>query len=190
MELWEYQKAALRTANPDLMKDWERAMSYAVLKLAGEAGEVADTVGKWLGQGHDLDREELLLEMGDVLWHLSYLAEVLGIGLEYVARANLKKLAKRYPDGFDSKRSRVREGGRICPNCKDEMAYIASDEPAWYCSICGDKFPVEPLDVGIIEVEVEQTWLTECPECGAMGVVQESGCETCQKCGWSACKIS
>lgn len=104
----EYQKQAMRTANPELAENQKVALSYAALKIAGEAGEIADYVGKWLGQGHDLDENKLLLECGDLLWHLAYLLSVLGFDMDTCAEANIAKLMQRYPDGFDSRRSRLR----------------------------------------------------------------------------------
>lgn len=33
------------------------------------------------------------------------------------------------------------------------------------------------------------TYLSECPGCKELSVVNENGCRTCKKCGWSACEI-
>jgi NTP pyrophosphatase (non-canonical NTP hydrolase) len=40
-------------------------------------------------------REDLLLELGDVLWYAAQLATELGLSLETIAEANLAKLASR-----------------------------------------------------------------------------------------------
>ena len=75
------------------------------LGVAGEAGEVVEIVKKWLAHGLSTENAQtkLLLELGDVLWYVSALAELFGIRLEDVALANVEKLRKRHPEGFQIK---------------------------------------------------------------------------------------
>ncbi|MFM8604055.1 MAG: nucleoside triphosphate pyrophosphohydrolase family protein [Cyanobium sp.] len=72
---------------------------YPTLGLCGEAGEVADKVKKVVrdrdGQFDAAVRDDLLLELGDVLWYVAQLASELELDLEAVAEANLAKLASR-----------------------------------------------------------------------------------------------
>jgi NTP pyrophosphatase (non-canonical NTP hydrolase) len=67
--------------------------------LCGEAGEVADKVKKVLrdreGRFDDAVRDDLRLELGDVLWYVAQLATELELDLEDIAAANLEKLASR-----------------------------------------------------------------------------------------------
>ena len=98
----EYQKAALRT-NPT--QDFEKNIINASLGLCGESGEVADIVKKWSNQGHSLPDEEIIEELGDVLWYASLMAHTLGYTLSEVASLNIKKLKLRYPYGFDPNKS-------------------------------------------------------------------------------------
>jgi NTP pyrophosphatase (non-canonical NTP hydrolase) len=100
MELNEYQRSALRTANPALDAD-ERVMDAAA-GLAEEAGEVLGLLRKRVYQNRDTPREKLVEELGDVLWCLAVTADTLGINLEEVATANVAKLQRRHPDGFQS----------------------------------------------------------------------------------------
>lgn len=92
----EYQDLALEfVVYPE-----QHAVIYPSLKLAGEAGEVAEKVGKRLRDaGGDFDdiewREAMKKELGDVLWYISALAEDLGYTLEEVADTNLSKLSSR-----------------------------------------------------------------------------------------------
>lgn len=102
-DLNQYQEQALRTANNDLPQ--KVALTYGALKLAGEAGEVAEVIGKYIGQGHELDCGKVLEELGDVLWYVSYLSALLTVGLDEIAEINIEKLKKRYPDGFDPEMS-------------------------------------------------------------------------------------
>jgi NTP pyrophosphatase (non-canonical NTP hydrolase) len=76
--------------------------------LAGESGEVADLIKKQIGHGHDLDKDKLTKELGDVLWYLSQVAQQYEISLSTVATANIEKLRKRYPDGFTEAASKNR----------------------------------------------------------------------------------
>ena len=72
---------------------------YPTLGLCGEAGEVADKVKKVIrdrdGQFDQAVRDDLRLELGDVLWYVAQLCTELGLSLEDVAAANLEKLASR-----------------------------------------------------------------------------------------------
>lgn len=103
----EYQKLAMTTLNPELSK--KDVLINAVMGLCGESGEAIDIVKKWLAQGHALDREKLAKELGDVAWYLAEAATALDLDLETILRGNLDKLAKRYPEGFQSQRSVNRE---------------------------------------------------------------------------------
>ena len=103
MTVNEYQKLAMTTLNPDL--DQKDVLINGVMGLCGESGEVIDIVKKWLAQGHELDREKLTKELGDVAWYLAETATALDLNLEDIFQANIDKLKKRYPEGFDAQRS-------------------------------------------------------------------------------------
>ena len=103
MTINEYQKLARTTLNPDL--DQKDVLINGVMGLCGESGEVIDIVKKWLAQGHELDREKLTKELGDVAWYLAETATALDLNLEDIFQANIDKLKKRYPEGFDAQRS-------------------------------------------------------------------------------------
>ena len=106
LTLNEYQRRAKRTRRDD--QNQNEALANAALGIAGEAGEVADTVKKALYQHHIIDRQQALEELGDVLWYISWLADLYGYTLEDVAHANILKLWTRYPNGFNAERSRNR----------------------------------------------------------------------------------
>ena len=96
MTLNEYQKEAMSTA---IFKE-EHKYVYPALKLAGEAGEVAEKVGKVLrdngGNFEDLAvKTDLIKELGDVLWYIAALANSLDATLEQVATVNILKLSSR-----------------------------------------------------------------------------------------------
>lgn len=107
MTINEYQKEALRTAS-GMNKKYPPILN-GVLGLGGESGECQDIVKKHLFQGHELDKEHLAEELGDVAWYLAVSAHAIGMDLESVLQGNVDKLRKRYPDGFSQERSLHRE---------------------------------------------------------------------------------
>src|SRR5437867_3395781 len=97
----DYQKKALATAI-----DNDVELMHRALGLAGEAGEVASKLTKWLrDHKHDeskLDKEALAKELGDVLWFTATLADYLGFSLNKIAEDNIKKLSDRQKRGVIS----------------------------------------------------------------------------------------
>lgn len=103
MEINTYQTLALQSLNKELKKD--DVLINSVMGLCGESGEAIDIVKKWFAQGHPLDKEHLREELGDIAWYLAEAAFALDMNLEDILKANLEKLAKRYPKGFDKEAS-------------------------------------------------------------------------------------
>ena len=72
---------------------------YPLLGLAGETGEVADKVKKLFRDHNGIPpssfQDEITKELGDILWYVSETCTQMGIDLNDVAKANLKKLAQR-----------------------------------------------------------------------------------------------
>ena len=85
----EYQEFARSTA----IYPEEYKVIYPALGLCGEAGRVAEKIKKNIRDGKSLDR--VGLELGDVLWYISALADDLGVTLEEIAQANVDKLKSR-----------------------------------------------------------------------------------------------
>jgi len=95
MDMNIYQSNASSTAvYPD-----KYAIVYPVLGLAGEAGEVAGKLSKYLRGDGDINEEEMALELGDCLWFISQAAADLGYTLEEIAEMNVTKLRKRATEG-------------------------------------------------------------------------------------------
>ena len=103
----EYQKAAYRTVNTVL--DYQELLMEGLMALNAEAGECIDILKKALFQGHELDSDKLASELGDVAWYLAISAGAIEYSLEEILNINIEKLKARYPEGFDSNRSRNRE---------------------------------------------------------------------------------
>lgn len=102
MQANDYQKEALRTASS--IKEEDLILNGA-LGLSGESGEVADIIKKYMFQGHELDKEKLIDELGDVCWYIAILAKGLNVELDEVLLHNVEKLRRRYPKGFDTQKS-------------------------------------------------------------------------------------
>lgn len=98
MTINEYQELAMRTLNPNLSQ--KDILINGVMGLCGESGEAIDLVKKHLAQGHELDKEHLARELGDIAWYLAETAMVLGYSLEEIMQMNIDKLNKRYPEKF------------------------------------------------------------------------------------------
>lgn len=111
MKVNEYQELAMTTLNPKLSR--RDVLINSVMGLCGESGEAIDIVKRWMAQGHELDKAHLVKELGDVAWYLAEAATALEIPLEDILQANIDKLKKRYPEGFETKRSQVRLEGDI-----------------------------------------------------------------------------
>ena len=103
MTINEYQKEALRTES-GANNDYPRILN-GLMGLNGEAGEAIDILKKHMFQGHELDKEHIAKELGDVAWYLAVSADAIGYDLEKIFQMNVDKLRKRYPDGFEAERS-------------------------------------------------------------------------------------
>ena len=103
MTINEYQKLAMTTLNKELSQ--KDILINGVMGLCGESGEAIDIVKKHLAQGHDLDKEHLIKELGDIAWYLAETAYALDVELEDVLVQNIEKLKKRYPEGFEKEKS-------------------------------------------------------------------------------------
>ena len=91
----EYQSEAKKTA----VYPVDKAVEYLTLGLSSEAGEVADKVKKSIRDGHQLNRTEMAKELGDVLWYVANLSDVLGLDLLSVVNLNIVKLQSRQERG-------------------------------------------------------------------------------------------
>lgn len=100
LTLDEYQGRAFETA---IYPGKGACLSYPVMGLAGEVGEVCNQVKKIHrddnGMVCDARREAIAAELGDVLWYCAALATELHINLSKIAQDNLAKLANRQAKG-------------------------------------------------------------------------------------------
>jgi len=97
MTFEEYQKLSRKTA---IYPDKDNNFIYPTLGLAGETGEIAEKIKKVLRDNNGVvdnsRRQEIMKELGDVLWYLSQIATELGLSLDDIAAFNVKKLNSRH----------------------------------------------------------------------------------------------
>jgi NTP pyrophosphatase (non-canonical NTP hydrolase) len=108
MKLNDYFDKAMTTN-----KEASDNITYSVMGLTAEVGEIADKIAKWRRKGiANIDnnrlvfttaneveaayyRQELAKEVGDVLWFVAHLSRQLGYTLDDVAKMNIEKLRDR-----------------------------------------------------------------------------------------------
>lgn len=95
-----YQVESKKTA---LRVETSHPVVYPTLGLLNEAGELAGKIKKILrdkdGKIDSREVERLKGELGDVLWYFTQICSELGLTLEEVAEANLKKIFDRKKRG-------------------------------------------------------------------------------------------
>ena len=96
--------------------DMARLMT-ALIGMMAESGEFAEVVKKKVFQSDSEFSDDEIFhmkrELGDVLWYWVQGCKALGFTPDEVMDENIRKLEKRYPNGFEVVRSEVREQGDI-----------------------------------------------------------------------------
>lgn len=95
MNLNDYQDKSRGTA---VYKDGLKTidgLTYSVLALCGETGELANKLKKAHRGGVAPDPAVLADELGDCLWYVASVAKELGYTLQEIAEMNLEKLRVR-----------------------------------------------------------------------------------------------
>lgn len=104
MKIKEYEKVAISTLSDGHdYGDITSQLMAQILGLVGESGEVAEKFKKLIrdkkGKISPIDKEEIIKELGDVLWYVSSVANLIGTDLETVAKKNNEKLLSRKDRG-------------------------------------------------------------------------------------------
>lgn len=90
MQANEYQEWTRTVAiYPD-----DQSLTYTILGLVSEAGEVADKWKKGI-RDKNLDVDGLISEVADVAWYLARVSDELGVDLESLFQMNRDKLMSR-----------------------------------------------------------------------------------------------
>lgn len=116
MESKAYAKFVEDMQSKATADDLELDLIRRVSGLAAEAGEVVGAQEKFLrkygtllseGQLDHSVEDKLIDELGDTMFWIQALCNSLGIGVEDLMAANLEKLTKRHPGGFDAAKGRI-----------------------------------------------------------------------------------
>lgn len=81
-------KSELTVANCNLI--------HMILGISGEAGELLDAIKKIAIYNKNIDRENVIEELGDIEFYMEGLRQALSITREECLDHNIKKLSQRY----------------------------------------------------------------------------------------------
>lgn len=115
MNFNEYQASAMRTARPEA-EPLVANLVHASLGLITETGEFVTEVKRMARYNKEMTAEmhaHMQEELGDVLWYVALACEALGVSMHSVAKANIEKLARRFPEKFTEElaEARLDKGG-------------------------------------------------------------------------------
>jgi len=82
---------------------------HAVVGIVGEAGELLDAVKKVFAYNKDLDKENVIEELGDIEFYLEALRQHLGVTRDAILVHNIVKLTKRYEKGYSDQEAALRK---------------------------------------------------------------------------------
>lgn len=105
----EYQALAARTI---AAKNKITMELHSLYGMCAEVGELHGIYQK-VYQGHELDKEHLKKETGDILWMIAEFCTSQGWKMEDIMQMNIDKLKARFPEGFTAERSLHRAEGDI-----------------------------------------------------------------------------
>ena len=108
MDFREYQKLAMVTKKP--FEDVKDQIIDALLGMSGEVGEIHEDFKKHYSRGKVIERDDLIKEIGDVLWYLAEMCDAHSIELEECAVRNIAKLKARHGEAFSGLGNRTGEG--------------------------------------------------------------------------------
>ena len=142
-----------RVANPE----HARILHY-LLGIHTEGAELADAAKRAIVYGAELDRVNAIEEIGDLLWYVARLLDLLGSSFDEAMARNIAKLRARYPNGF-------READALERDLETEHRTLEGSMISTYCPQCGHLENVWACDelVG-----------TACPACG-LGALKPTG---------------
>jgi len=107
MKFDAYRWEALRTERKDLTEPIKLLSApptvrllHAALGLATETGELCDAIKRAVYYGRELDRTNVIEELGDLCWYLALAIDALGVNWDTVLEANIRKLCLRYGAEF------------------------------------------------------------------------------------------
>lgn len=113
----------------------EELKDYA-LGLSGEVGELNDLIKKMLYHGKEVQPVDLALEIGDILYYLVAICNVLGFDFSEIALNNNAKLMARYPEGYSIEKSNNRI--EDATNLAEASGKLVSKIEKFTSKLCGN----------------------------------------------------
>lgn len=96
----QQREAPIGSVLTQLDKPWIIRLFHAVLGIGTESAELIRALMLYIFVADELKKQNVIEELGDVMWYIGILCNLLGVSLEQVLEANRKKLRERYPDKF------------------------------------------------------------------------------------------
>lgn len=75
-------------------------LNHMMLGIISEVGELADALKHVVGYNKELDKSNLIEELGDLLFYIVGFADIIGLDVDTLMVQNMLKLKRRYPDGW------------------------------------------------------------------------------------------
>lgn len=80
------------------MNAFKAGLMHMTMGICGEAGELLDGIKKHIIYDKTLDFDNIVEELGDIEFYLEGLRQELNVTRDRTLKANMDKLAKRYPN--------------------------------------------------------------------------------------------
>lgn len=91
----EYEDNVIARASGDTTKV-DPLLVHGAMGLCEEAGEVSSYIRKAMFYGKHIDKQKLLLELGDAMWFLTLTTMALGSSIKEIMELNDAKLQARF----------------------------------------------------------------------------------------------
>lgn len=93
----------LSSLTPEKVNLWHLATG-----VAGEAGELLDAIKKHVVYNKELDRANVIEELGDLIFYMEGLMQALDLEGSEIIQANIDKLSVRYAQGYSDRAAQDR----------------------------------------------------------------------------------
>jgi NTP pyrophosphatase (non-canonical NTP hydrolase) len=103
MDYQQYIENCLKTEAPysfDNINDVSPRLLHGAMGLVTESSELLDAIKKSVFYNKELDRVNIVEELGDLLWYVSLLMKEMNVTYDEVTTINIDKLKLRYPNKF------------------------------------------------------------------------------------------
>jgi NTP pyrophosphatase (non-canonical NTP hydrolase) len=113
-QLEEFVELSGRSENMDFESIIERfnpetaRLLHGIMGCGKESGELLDAYNRYLIYGKELDKKNIIEEIGDVMFYVALICRTMNVSLEQVCSENIAKLSIRYPDKFSNEAALAR----------------------------------------------------------------------------------